>query len=195
MLTGMPRNKYVHVYLQEIVEKLMPECDVGNVGISEKVKNVETIEVDLTYRNVETERTFFSGTVRNVETVRTDFSKSEDEDANYVASESEHSDSPFEDSENDIVDDDEIFDVSVEVGRDIHGFIVGLNEETDEETDSEAETESLYSESDSEIERRKRRFPEFNSGVDIENPQFRKGLLFPDQKVIKTAVKQYAVKN
>ncbi|KAK8555522.1 hypothetical protein V6N13_046050 [Hibiscus sabdariffa] len=138
MLAGMPRSKYVHVYLQEIVEELMPECDVGNVGISEKVKNVETIEVDSTDRNVETERTFFSETVRNAETIRTDFSESEDEDANYVASESEHSDSPFEDSENDIVDDDEVCDVPVEVGRDIHGFTVGSNEETDEETDSEA---------------------------------------------------------
>ncbi|KAK8716728.1 hypothetical protein V6N13_044030 [Hibiscus sabdariffa] len=121
--------------LEEIVEELMPECDVGNVGISEKVKNVKTIEVDLTYRNAETERTFFSETVRNAETVRTYFSESEDEDANYVASESEHSDSPFEDSENDIVDDD-VCDVPVEVGRDIHGFTVGSNEETDEETNS-----------------------------------------------------------
>ncbi|KAK8643561.1 hypothetical protein V6N13_012850 [Hibiscus sabdariffa] len=178
MLASMPRSKYLHVYLQEIVEELMPECDVGNVGIS---KNVETIGVDLTDRNAETDMTFFSETVRNAETIRTDFSESKDKDADYVASESEHSDSPFEDSENDIVDeDDEVCDVPVGVGRDIHGFTVGSNEETDEEKDSEAETELLHIASDSETERKKRRFPEFNSGVDIENPQFRKSLIFPD---------------
>ncbi|KAK8664155.1 hypothetical protein V6N13_083955 [Hibiscus sabdariffa] len=162
MLAGMPRSKYVHVYLQEIVEEPMDECNVGNVGISKK---------------------------------------SEDEYANYVASESEHFGSPFEDSDNDIVDDndveedDEVCDVPVEVGGDIPGFSVASNEGTDEETYSEAETESLHSASDSEREGKRRRFPEFNSRLDIENPQFKKGLLFPDQKVIKTIVKQYAVKN
>ncbi|KAK8659317.1 hypothetical protein V6N13_029523 [Hibiscus sabdariffa] len=202
MLGGMPRSKYVHVYLQEIVEELMDECNVWNVGISEKVGNAETIGTDLIDRDVEIDRTDFSETVRNAETVRTFFfSESEDEDANYVTSESEHSGSPFKDSDNDIVDDndveedDEVCDVPVGVGRDIPKFTVASNEGIDEETYSEAEIESLHSASDSEREGERRRFPEFNSGVDIENPQFKKGLLFPDQKVIKTAVKQYAVKN
>ncbi|KAK8712499.1 hypothetical protein V6N13_147738 [Hibiscus sabdariffa] len=106
MLAGMPRSKYVHVYLQEIVEKLMDECNVGNVGISKKVGNAETIGTDLIDRDVETDRIDFSETVRNAETVRTVFTESEDEDANYVASESEHSGSAFED--NDIVDDNDV---------------------------------------------------------------------------------------
>ncbi|KAK8607559.1 hypothetical protein V6N13_053290 [Hibiscus sabdariffa] len=186
MVKELGYNGSVEMYFQE-------PCGILKLTPLKTDYDVLSMLADLTDRNAEIERTFFSETVRNAETVRTDFSESEDEDANYVASESEHSDSPFEDSENDIVD--EVCDMPVEVGRDIHGFTVGSNEETDEETDSEAETESLHSESDSETERKKRRFPKFNSGVDIENPQFRKCLLFPDQKVIKTAVKQYAVKN
>ncbi|KAL4354484.1 hypothetical protein GQ457_06G021110 [Hibiscus cannabinus] len=176
-------DKYVHVYLQEIVEELMDECNVGNVGISEKVGNAETIGTSLIDRDVETDRTNFSETVRNAETVRTFFSESDDEDVNYVASESEHSGSPFEDNDNDIVDDndveedDEVCDVLVGVGRDISEFIIASNEGTDEETNSEAETESLHSASDSEREGKRRRFPEFNSEVDIENPQFKKGLV------------------
>ncbi|KAK8640113.1 hypothetical protein V6N13_138475 [Hibiscus sabdariffa] len=92
------------------------------------------------------------------------FSENEDENAYYVASESEHSGSPFKDSDNDIVDDDEVCVVPVEVEMDIHGFRVGSNDETNEDTDSEAETESLYSASDSETEKKRRRFLVFNSG-------------------------------
>ncbi|KAL4361873.1 hypothetical protein GQ457_04G014390 [Hibiscus cannabinus] len=109
----------------------MVECDVENVGISKKVGNVETIRTDFTDMNAKTNWTYFFETVRNSETVgsatgpgrggyRTDFSESEDEDANYVAFESEYFDSPFEDSDNDIVDDDEVCDVPV--GRDWEGY-------------------------------------------------------------------------
>ncbi|KAK8617871.1 hypothetical protein V6N13_080776 [Hibiscus sabdariffa] len=117
-------------------------------------------------------------------------SESEDEDTDYVGSESEQSDSPFEDSDNDLV-----CDVQVGVGRDIPGFKTCSSEDSDEGVDSEAETESLHSACDSETEVERNRFPEFNSAVDIENPKFKKGLLFSDQKIFKAALKQYAVKN
>ncbi|KAK8713699.1 hypothetical protein V6N13_148910 [Hibiscus sabdariffa] len=59
--------------------------------------------------------------------------------------------------------------VPVRVGRDILGFRVGSNEGTNEDTYSEAETESLHSASDSETERKRRRFPEFNSDMILES--------------------------
>ncbi|KAK8614013.1 hypothetical protein V6N13_122392 [Hibiscus sabdariffa] len=138
-------------------------------------------------KNVETELPIDAETVRNTE--------SEDEDTDYVGSESEQSDSPFEDSDNDLVDDDLVCDVQVGVGRDIHGFRTCSSEDSDEGVDSEVETESLHSACDSETEVERNRFPEFNSVVDIENPKFKKGLLFSDQKIFKAALKQYAVKN
>ncbi|KAL4304601.1 hypothetical protein GQ457_10G004540 [Hibiscus cannabinus] len=195
MLATMPKNKYAHVYLQEILDEQLPDSNaeiIRDAEISEHVETVRNVETELpidaeTVRNVETELPIDAETVRNTESEQ---SESEDEDTDYVGSESEQSDSPFEDSDNDLV-----CDVQVGVGRDIPGFRTCSSEDSDEGVDSEAETESLHSACDSETKVERNRFPEFNSVVDIENPKFKKGLLFSDQKIFKAAVKQYAVKN
>ncbi|KAK8618023.1 hypothetical protein V6N13_080922 [Hibiscus sabdariffa] len=199
MLATMPRNKYANVYLQEIVDEQLPDLNaeiIRDAEISEHVETVRNVETELpidaeTVRNVETELPIDAETVRNTESEQ---SESEDEDTDYVDYESEQSDSPFDDSDNDLVDDDLVCDVQMGVGRDIPGFRACSSEDSDEGVDSEVETESLHSECDSETEVERNRFPEFNSVVDIENPKFKKGLLFSDQKIFKAAVKQYAVK-
>ncbi|KAK8628332.1 hypothetical protein V6N13_064041 [Hibiscus sabdariffa] len=150
--------------------------------ISEHVETVRNVETELptdaeTVRNVETELPIDAKTVRNTESEQ---SESEDEDTDYVGSESEQSDSPFEDSDNGLVGDDLVCDVQVGVGRDIPGFRTCSSEDSDEGVDSEAETESLHSACDSETEVERNRFPKFNSAIDIENPKFKKGLLFSD---------------
>ncbi|KAK8632704.1 hypothetical protein V6N13_073088 [Hibiscus sabdariffa] len=169
MLATMPRNKYAHVYLQEIVDEHFPDSNVEIIRDVEISKHVETV------RNVETELPIDAEIVRNTE--------------------SEQSDSPFEDSDNDLVDDDLVSDVQVGVGRDTPGFRAGSSKDSDEGVDSEAETESLHNSCDSETEVERNGFPEFNSVVDIKDPKFKKGLLFSDQKVFKAALKQYAMTN
>ncbi|KAK8694360.1 hypothetical protein V6N13_071914 [Hibiscus sabdariffa] len=85
MLATMPRNKYAHVYLQEIVGEQLPD---SNAEISE---HVETVMNEETVRNVETELPNDVETVRNIESEQSD---SEDEDTDYVGSEIEQSYSP-----------------------------------------------------------------------------------------------------
>ncbi|KAK8705329.1 hypothetical protein V6N13_048933 [Hibiscus sabdariffa] len=188
ILASTPRNKYAHVYLQEIVDEHLLDLN------AEIIRDVEIFEHVEIVRNVETNIPSDVETVRN--TVRSTDLFYREEDTNYVGSESEKSDSPFEDSDNDLVDDDLICEVLIGVGRDIPGFKVGSTEDSDEGVESEAETESLHSACDSETEAEKTRFSKFNSSVDIENPKYlKKGLLFSDQKVIKASLKQYAMKN
>ncbi|KAK8708281.1 hypothetical protein V6N13_059325 [Hibiscus sabdariffa] len=155
-------------------------------------KDAEVSEHVETVRSVEIELAIDAETVRNTESEQSD---SEDENTNYVGSESEQSDSPFEDSDNDLVDDDLVCDVQVSVGRDIPGFRASSSEDSDGGVDSEAETKSLHIACDFETEVERNIFPKFNSAVDIENPKFKKGLLFSYQKIFKAAMKQYAVKN
>ncbi|KAL4346539.1 hypothetical protein GQ457_17G009030 [Hibiscus cannabinus] len=140
MLATMPRNKYAHVYLQEIVDEQLPDSSaeiIRDAEISEHMETVSNVETELptnaeTVRNVETELPIDAETVRNVETelpidaetVRNTESEqfeSEDEDTDYVGSESEQSDSPFEDSDNDLVDDDLVCDVQVGFVKNIQG--------------------------------------------------------------------------
>ncbi|KAK8696207.1 hypothetical protein V6N13_001344 [Hibiscus sabdariffa] len=137
---------------------------------------------------------------RGDECVRNDGSGSDDEESEYIASDNQDSDSdsPLEDSDNDLADgDDELCNVHVAVGRAILGFSAGTrndNEENESETESNG-SDSLHSASDSEKDCKKARWPEFNSETDLANPQFRKGLIFSDQSVIKAAVRQYEVLN
>ncbi|KAK9046612.1 hypothetical protein V6N11_052497 [Hibiscus sabdariffa] len=109
----------------------------------ETVRNAETVRIDETVRNVENVR--IDETVRTYDTVgnETEFDdENSSEGDDYVVSDHEDSDSPLEDSENDLVDSgDEVCDVhvgvDVGVGRDIPGFSVAMveNEEMDNESD------------------------------------------------------------
>ncbi|GMI76239.1 hypothetical protein HRI_001293200 [Hibiscus trionum] len=182
MLAALPRQKYVHVYLEEIVEPLTN----SNVG-------TKTIRTD---ENATNDEVCDHDSADNRSNGSTDNSSSED--ADYVACSDHDSDSPLEDSENNLADSgDEVCDVHVGVGRDIPGFSAAVrveNEDVCSETDSEG-ADSLHSASDSETDGKGRKYPEFNSETDLKNPQFKKGMMFSHQSVLKAAVKQYAVLN
>ncbi|KAL4273235.1 hypothetical protein GQ457_13G011300 [Hibiscus cannabinus] len=173
MLASTSRNKYAYVYLQEIVDEHLPDSNVEIIRDAEifehvdTVKNVETnIPSDVeTVRNVETNIPSDAEAVRN--TVRcTYFFDNEHEDTNYVGSESEQSNNPFEDI----------------VGRDITGFRTSSTEDSDEGVESEAETKSLHGACDSETEAEKTKFPKFNNSVHIKKSFFIKKMLMTLQE-------------
>ncbi|KAL4308358.1 hypothetical protein GQ457_01G018380 [Hibiscus cannabinus] len=209
MLGALPRQKYIHVYIEENVGHLVDtnedeiawidehetvwfdaDDNVDNtvrnaetVRSVEIVRNAETVRIDETVRNVENVR--IDETVRTDETVGSeaefdDENSSEDDD--YVVSDHEDSDSPLEDSENDLADSgDKVCDG------------LGENEEMDNESDIDG-SDLLHSASESETdEKKKNKMPEFNS--ETKNPKFKKGMVFSHQSVIKAAVKQYVVLN
>ncbi|KAK9017153.1 hypothetical protein V6N11_079636 [Hibiscus sabdariffa] len=162
---ALPRQKYIHVYIEEKLGHLVDtnEDEIAwidkdetvwfdaddnvdsTVRNAETVRSVETVRNDETVRNVENVR--IDETVRTYETIgnETEFDdENSSEDDDYVVFDHEDSDSPLEDSENDLADSgDEVCDVHVGVcvgvGRDIPGFstAVGENEEMDNESDSD----------------------------------------------------------
>ncbi|KAK8701954.1 hypothetical protein V6N13_020329 [Hibiscus sabdariffa] len=71
MFATIPRNKYAHVYLQEIVDEQLLDSNAEIIKDAEISEHVETI------RNVETELAIGAETVRNIESEQSD---SEDED-------------------------------------------------------------------------------------------------------------------
>ncbi|KAK8714515.1 hypothetical protein V6N13_149705 [Hibiscus sabdariffa] len=222
MLGALPRQKYIHVYIEENVGHLVDtnEDEIAWIdedetvwfdaddNVDNTVRNAETVRSVEIVRNAETIR--IDETVRNVENVRIDETvgnevefddENSSEDDDYVVSDHEDSDSPLEDSENDLADSgDEVCDVhvgvGVGVGRDIPGFsaAVGENEEMDNESDIDG-SDLLHSASESETDEKKKKMLEFNSETDLKNPKFKKGMVFSHQSVIKEAVKQYAVLN
>ncbi|KAL4355209.1 hypothetical protein GQ457_06G006110 [Hibiscus cannabinus] len=197
MLDSMPRNKYVHVYIQEVVEPIA-EANL-ETGIEQNIftrideeteQNIPVGIDDETDQNIETE--IVGETEHNYEIGEDHYSVNVEEDSEgseYVASDSE-----IEDSDNDLTD-DELCDVDVEIGKDLPGFTVGLTVENEDDECDSKDSDSLHSADDSVADDRRRRYHEFNSEVDLENPQFRKGLVFVDQKIIKAAVREYGVRN
>ncbi|KAK8540585.1 hypothetical protein V6N13_027104 [Hibiscus sabdariffa] len=197
MLDSMPRNKYVHVYIKEVVEPIA-ETNL-ETGIE---KNIFTRIDEETEHNIpagiddETDQNIETGIVdeteQNYEIGEDHYSVNVEEDSKgseYVASDSE-----IEDSDNDLTD-DELCDVDVEIGKDLPGFTVGLTVENEDDECDSKDSDSLHSADNSVTDDRRRRYHEFNSEVDLENPQFRKGLVFADQKIIKVAVREYGVRN
>ncbi|KAK8624307.1 hypothetical protein V6N13_065654 [Hibiscus sabdariffa] len=132
----MPRNKYVHVYIQEVVEPIA-ETNL-ETGIEQ---NISTRIDDETDQNIETG----------------------------------------------IID--------VEIGKVIPCFNVGFTVENEDDESDSKDSDSLHSVNDSITDDKRRRYPEFNSKVDLENPQFRKGFVFADKKIIKAVVREYGVRN
>ncbi|KAK8655126.1 hypothetical protein V6N13_107717 [Hibiscus sabdariffa] len=167
MLGTSPMQNYINVYIEEKLRHLVDtnEDEIAWTDEDETVWFDAGDNVDSTIRNAEISRN--DETVRNVgnvridetdnidETVRTyetvgnetefdDENSSEDDD--YVVFDHEDSDSPLEDSENDLADSgDEVcvvhvgVGVGVGVGWDIPGFstAMGENEEMDNESDSD----------------------------------------------------------
>ncbi|KAL4335956.1 hypothetical protein GQ457_07G018510 [Hibiscus cannabinus] len=169
MLGALPRQKYIHVYIEENVGHLVDtnEDEIAWIdehetvwfdaddNVDNTVRNAETIRSVEIVRNAETVR--IDETVRNVknvridETVRTDETvgseaefddENSSEDDDYVVSDHEDSDSPLEDSENDLADSgDEVCDVHVGVGVGVGRDIPGFSAAVgeNEEMDNESD--------------------------------------------------------
>ncbi|KAK8691671.1 hypothetical protein V6N13_075171 [Hibiscus sabdariffa] len=150
MLGTMPKHKQLHVYLEEIV----PEIEGVDITGAIPNENLETEEED---------------------------DKEEDdveEDEDYVVDEVEEtdSDSGFENSDNDMPDENEPH----------------LN-------DNDSGSDSLHSlsgnESDEDDRKKPPKCPEFNVEVDMANPQFKKGMKFSGKEILKEAIREYGIKS
>ncbi|KAL4348876.1 hypothetical protein GQ457_17G016030 [Hibiscus cannabinus] len=231
MVSKLPRNHYVHVYLEEVLTacsdaNVEPDCnvEVSDVGSFKPEINVEVSDVAGSFEpnfNVEDNDAAASFEPNfnvednddavnfepdcNVEVsdaaiVSDDDSleenidepseirvepNSDSEDIDYEASKSSTHESGFTDS------DDEAFD-------DVSDVHPGVGDKVKVEIDDDSgHSDSLYSvgESDSDGPCRKQRFPEFNTTVDISDPNFKVGLLFATKQVLREAVKMYSIKN
>ncbi|KAK8675898.1 hypothetical protein V6N13_033959 [Hibiscus sabdariffa] len=216
MVSKLPRNHYVHVYLKEVLTassaaNVEPEInvEVSDASSFEPEINVEVSDVDGSFEpdfNVEVSDVDGSFEpdcnveVSDVDVVSDDDSleenigeaseirvesNSDSEDIDYEASKSSTHESGFTDSDAEASDD--VSDVHVGVGDKVR---VGID-------DDSRHSYSLHSvdESNSDGPRRKQRFPEFNTTVDISGPTFKVGLLFATKQVLREAVKMYSIKN
>ncbi|KAE8697122.1 hypothetical protein F3Y22_tig00110633pilonHSYRG00145 [Hibiscus syriacus] len=190
MLEDMPRNRHIHLYLEE------NEANFSNETIETRYQNAtETHETVITEMH-ETHETY--------ETFMTELNS--EEDTEYVADDIDSSVSDFEYSENDMSEEEGSVH-EVHVGVDFERDFNGLNNRDEGNINSslndENETDgvdSLHTENESDSEsdsygRGKHRCPEFNDETDMENPQFKVGMIFGDKLKFKEAVRQYGIKN
>ncbi|KAK8616093.1 hypothetical protein V6N13_017657 [Hibiscus sabdariffa] len=166
MLGCLPRNKYVHVYIEE------------------NVRQNDATENNSEPAWIDEDETFWFDDVDIID------SASDNQDSDYDSL-LEDSDNDLADGDDEVCNvvvavSRDIFGFSAGTRND--------NEENESETESNG-SNSLHSASDSETDCKKARWPEFNSETDLANPRFRKGLIFSDQSVIKAAVRQYGVLN
>ncbi|KAK8639495.1 hypothetical protein V6N13_137871 [Hibiscus sabdariffa] len=216
MVSKLPRNHYVHVYLEEVLTacsdaNVEPYCnvEVSDVGSFEPEINVEVSDVAGSFEpdfnvednddaasfepdcNVEVSDAAIVSDDDSLEENIGEPSKikvesnSDSEDIDYEASKSSTHESGFTDSDAEASDD--VSDVHARVGDKVRVDI----------DDDSGHSDSLYSvdESDSDGPRRKQRFSEFNTTVDISDPSFKVGLLFATKQVLREAVKMYSIKN
>ncbi|KAK8614546.1 hypothetical protein V6N13_068346 [Hibiscus sabdariffa] len=129
-----------------------------------------------------------------------------EEDSDYVVDDveeedngSEDYDSGFKDSENS-GSDHEGYAHDVNVNND---FEMGLNNDllggchirVNDDDVNEGEELHSASESDSDDQKKKVKFPEFNTETDMINPQFQKGMVFSGKEIFKATVREYGIKN
>ncbi|KAK8594979.1 hypothetical protein V6N13_015888 [Hibiscus sabdariffa] len=166
MVQDMSRNRHILVYLEEEV--------IANVTATKEGYEEGTEEGENPDNN------------------------GSEEDPNYVAnddsSESENSGSGFEDNKN---DDSEregyAHDVPGSIGfeMDLNNNLGGCDVRLNDEDVSEGR--ELHSASDSDSDdpknKKKMRVPEFNTDVDMANPQFKKGMIFAGKDILKEAVR------
>ncbi|KAL4302379.1 hypothetical protein GQ457_10G014110 [Hibiscus cannabinus] len=188
MLNSLPRNRQLHVFLEEDVE---PITRTGNDIRSEGVEPVTT-ETHIRTEAVEP-------------ITRTDIrTESEDdyEDSDYVVVDSSDGDSGFEESEIDMSD-EEGFAHDVHVGIHTEMDCTNLNSDLlgglpamtldDENVGVDDLHSASESDSDGEFTKnRKPRCPEFHNESDSLNPQFEKGMIFGDKDTLKQS-EQYSM--
>ncbi|KAL4377914.1 hypothetical protein GQ457_02G034320 [Hibiscus cannabinus] len=129
-----------------------------------------------------------------------------EEDSDYVVDDVEEEDSGSEDYESGFEDsensgsDHEGYAHDVNVNND---FEMGLNNDllrgchirVNDDDVNEGEELHNASESDSDDQKKKVKFPEFNTETDMVNPQFQKGMVFSGKEIFKAAVREYGIKN
>ncbi|GMJ12330.1 hypothetical protein HRI_004902200 [Hibiscus trionum] len=202
MLSKLPRNHYVHIYLEEVrpyqsnAASVEPEMNADSnsevrVDFSEKPSDDHNVD-----ENIGEPETNDNLSVSSE--IRVD-SNSDSEDIDYEVEKSTTYESGFSDSEDDLEDDI----VSKGVGDNMtqegsHKPNVEGSDEVrvDSEPDS-VNSESFHSldESDSDGQHKKPRYHEFNTTVDISNPIFKVGLLFATKQVLRESIKMYSIKN
>ncbi|GMJ05160.1 hypothetical protein HRI_004185200 [Hibiscus trionum] len=202
MVSQLPRDHYVHIYLEECrpyqynnadnVEVNDEHNDADNVEVSDEPNADANVEVEENIGEPETNENVVESSEIRIK------SDSDSEDVDYEASKSTSYESSFTDSENDY-ENDVCNGVDVNVNRE--GSHRENGEGSDEvRADSDIDnvhSNSLHSldESDSDSSHRKLRYPEFNSTADIVNPIFKVGLLFTSKQILKEAIKRYCINN
>ncbi|KAK8675769.1 hypothetical protein V6N13_033832 [Hibiscus sabdariffa] len=173
MLGTMPKQKQLHVYLEEIV----PEIE--GVDIIGAIPN------------------------ENLETKEEDDEEEDDveEDEDYVVDEVEEtdSDSGFENSDNDMPDEVCVEEVDYETLMMEMEFGKEKKENEPHLNDNDSGSDSLHSlsgnESDEDDRKKPPKCPEFNAEVDMANPQFKKGMKFSGKEILKEAIREYGIKS
>ncbi|KAK8639793.1 hypothetical protein V6N13_138162 [Hibiscus sabdariffa] len=181
ILNAMPRNRQLHVFLEEEIVPLKPHVETTRNESDQLVRT----DTDIRTKSVEpvtTETDIRTKAVEHVTTnsdVRTEL-EDDSEDSDYVVVDSTYSDSGFEESENDKTD-EEGFAHDVNVGINHEMDINNLNNDLlgglpaitldDENVGFDDLHNASDSDSDSEFTKiRKPRYPEFNSESDSLNP-------------------------
>ncbi|KAK8626734.1 hypothetical protein V6N13_134366 [Hibiscus sabdariffa] len=185
MLNSLPRNRQLHVFLEEDVEPITrTDSDIRSKGV-EPV----TIETHIRTEVVEP-------------ITRTDIrteSEDDSEDSDYVAVDSSDGDSGFEESEIDMSDEEGFaHDVHVEIhtemdctnlNSDLLGSLPAMTLDDENVGDDDLHSAS-ESDSDGEFTKnRKPRCPEFHNESDSLNPQFGKGMIFGDKDTLKQCLR------
>ncbi|KAK8549823.1 hypothetical protein V6N13_055389 [Hibiscus sabdariffa] len=214
MVSNLPRDHYVHLYLEEVVgfsetkmdepglgeaeidepdlgEAEMNEPDIGEPEMDEhEMDEPELGELEMDEHVMDEPELGEPGMDEHESEVRLEF-ESDSKDEEYVAgSESSSAVSSFSDRENEIVSSEDEVDEESNVN-------VGLgNDEVDVQSES-GHSDSLHNvgEADSDGAQSKPRFPEFNRKTDMSNPTLKVGLIFANKTALKEAIKMYGIKN
>ncbi|KAK8623588.1 hypothetical protein V6N13_118471 [Hibiscus sabdariffa] len=209
MVSNLPRDHYVHLYLEEVVgfsETKMDEPGLGEVEMDEpglgeaemdepdigepEMDETELGELEMDEHVMDEPELGEPEMDEHESEVRLE-SESDSEDEEYVAgSESSSAVSSFTGRENEIVSSEDEVDEESNVN-------VGLgSDEVDVQSES-GHSDSLHivGEADSDGAQSKPRFPEFNRKTDMSNPTLKVGLIFANKIVLKEAIKMYGIKN
>ncbi|KAK8695947.1 hypothetical protein V6N13_001089 [Hibiscus sabdariffa] len=199
-INNLPRDHYVHLYLEEVVgfsetemdelglgEVEMDEADIGEpeMGCEPQMNEHEMNEPELGEPEMD-EHVMDE----HESEVRLEFESDSEDEEYVVGSESSSDVSSFSDRENEIVSSEDEVDEECNVNA-------GLgSDEVDVQSES-GHLDSLHSvgEADSDGAQSKPRFPEFNRKTYMSNPTLKVGLVFTNKTVLKEKIKMYGIKN
>ncbi|KAL4339649.1 hypothetical protein GQ457_08G016010 [Hibiscus cannabinus] len=205
-MVNSPRNRHMHVFLEEEVVALKPHIETTRNELDQPVRT----DTDIRTKSVEPVTTKTDIRIESVEPVTTETdvrTKLEDdsEDLDYVFVDSTDCDSGFEESDNDMTDEEGFArDVNVGINHEmdinnlINDLLGGLPAITldDENVGFDELHSASDSDSNSEFTKiRKVRCLELNVESDSLNPQFEKRMIFGDKDTLKHSFRQYGIKN